>query len=309
MTGFHAAQGPTGFADAASLGKGGFWRDVLCWLVLTALYLAGAALLFAASWLFGTQQDKNPAEDFFTPLTAFIESSLLGGFAFAMLAIAMLLPATAAAVTLVHRRRWITLLTAKPRLNWGAVATSTLVTFLLLALWMGAVIALLPGAIRFHPDWDGWARFLPFVIALIPLQTLAEEMLFRGYLLQTVGAVTARPALRLILPAAVFWVMHLWNPEVEVGAGWALADYALIALYLTWLVIRADGVEHAWGVHMGLNGFLALVLTISPGTLTTPAPFTLPGERFALGFAATLALIPLHYLLVFRVIPAVCRRR
>jgi membrane protease YdiL (CAAX protease family) len=300
MAGLRAALQANAFTEAAAQGRGRCWRYALCYAAIAAAYIFVASMLFAVATLVGQDELRTAQEDFLYPLEAFLGGHLLADFVFAMGSIILLLAATLPAATAIHQRGWMTLFTGRARFDWRGFGLSLGVALVLFGLWLAAMLVLFPDAVRLHADWRGWLRFLPWVLALVPLQTLAEEVFFRGYVLQTVCAATANVWLRLAIPSAVFFAPHLWNAEVAVGGLWAMADYALISLYMTLLAIRGNGLETAWGMHLALNWFLSLVLVISPGTLATPAPFTLAGEHFALAFAATAVAIPLHYMAVFR---------
>ncbi len=52
------------------------------------------------------------------------------------------------------------------------------------------------------------------VILLLPIQTSAEEYLFRGYLMQGIGIISGNRWLPLILTSLAFGLMHYANPEI-----------------------------------------------------------------------------------------------
>jgi membrane protease YdiL (CAAX protease family) len=53
---------------------------------------------------------------------------------------------------------------------------------------------------------------------LTSIQASAEELLFRGYLLQGTGLVTRRTVLLTVVNGVLFAVLHLSNPEVGRGS-------------------------------------------------------------------------------------------
>ena len=65
-------------------------------------------------------------------------------------------------------------------------------------------------------------RWLPFVLAallLTPLQCAAEELVFRGYVLQGLGRLLRNPLVLVVLSGLLFAIPHLLNPEVDGEGG------------------------------------------------------------------------------------------
>ena len=80
----------------------------------------------------------------------------------------------------------------------------------------------------------------------------AEEVVFRGYLLQQMSALTHRLWLVLLLNGAVFAAFHL---EFDPGA---LAARALVGMVFAWSALRLGGLEFAIGCHAAQNLGVAL---------------------------------------------------
>ncbi|MBA5245062.1 type II CAAX prenyl endopeptidase Rce1 family protein [Corynebacterium haemomassiliense] len=92
------------------------------------------------------------------------------------------------------------------------------------------------------------ARFgaLCILIALIPLQALSEELVFRGSLVQVVGQWTRSPWVAYVVPALLFVSVHNygWGGQLDVLA------FALCGAFLTW---STGGLEAALAVHAVAN--------------------------------------------------------
>ncbi|MCO6162910.1 CPBP family intramembrane glutamic endopeptidase [Flavobacterium sp. NRK F7] len=103
--------------------------------------------------------------------------------------------------------------------------------------------------------------FLCLAIILIPLQTSFEEYLFRGNLMQGLALVTKSRLLSLLLPAILFGLMHMANPEV-VKIGLIIMIYYIgTGLFLGILTIMDEGLELALGFHAANNLIGALLVT------------------------------------------------
>jgi membrane protease YdiL (CAAX protease family) len=129
---------------------------------------------------------------------------------------------------------------------------------------------------------------------------VAEEVLFRGYILQAVARMSRRWWLRLLVPAALFTLAHIANNEFQTGGLWAAADYTAVALYLGYLALRSGGLEHAIGVHLGLNTALLAFVGLSVGDFQTPTVVLIAVSDFRLGLLGTVIICAVHYLLVMR---------
>lgn len=101
-----------------------------------------------------------------------------------------------------------------------------------------------------------WLLLLPFAVPAVLIQTLGEEVVFRGYLLQQLGARFRSPLAWMVLPAIGFGALHLANGA---GAGmlsiWAFA-FGLIAADLT---ARTGTLAAAWAFHAANNASVMLV--------------------------------------------------
>jgi membrane protease YdiL (CAAX protease family) len=88
------------------------------------------------------------------------------------------------------------------------------------------------------------------VLLTTPLQAAGEEYVFRGYLLQAVGALTRRGWVAVLVSAVLFAMAHgLQNPPL-------FFDRFMFGLIAAWLVIRTGGLEAGIALHV-LNNLLA----------------------------------------------------
>ena len=205
-----------------------------------------------------------------------------------------------AALPRLHRRPWRSLITGRRAFDVRGAFLGFAVTFALLLLAALAELAIVPGHIDVDFRAGAFFLYLPFVVLLTPLQVLAEEVVFRGYLLQLIARLTRRTALRLALPALLFALLHMGNPDVVAGGVWGILDILLVAAYLTFLALRGNGLEHAAGFPLGLNLYGFIVMTTPTPGIETPAILFDKAPDFALGFVVTLLVCALHYRIVFR---------
>jgi membrane protease YdiL (CAAX protease family) len=110
-----------------------------------------------------------------------------------------------------------------------------------------------------HPDTDHPA-------------TSAEELLFRGYLLQALGLRTRRTWLLVGISALVFGAMHMANTEVGAGPALIFTYYVGFGAFLALITLRDNRLELAIGAHAANNLFVALVVNATtPRCLPAPS--------------------------------------
>ncbi|MBS7697243.1 MAG: CPBP family intramembrane metalloprotease [Chelatococcus sp.] len=117
--------------------------------------------------------------------------------------------------------------------------------------------SLAPGDIGFG-TWLVW--LLPFVVILL-VQTSAEEVLFRGYIMQILGARFTNPWIWAGIPTLIFTLLH-WDAE---ATGWMnaalLANIAAFAAVTVIAVVITGDLGAAMGMHFGANLFAFLIVS------------------------------------------------
>ena len=130
-----------------------------------------------------------------------------------------------------------------------------------------------------HPLNSGmfWL-YIVLILLIVPFQCYAEELLFRGYLMQTVGRWLKNPVWAIIIPAPIFMVLH--------GYGlWGLLSVLTMALIAGFLCWYTGGLEAGIGLHIA-NNISGIIL----GLLGLADPFDANHEAQALDFVQALIL-------------------
>ena len=110
---------------------------------------------------------------------------------------------------------------------------------------------------------------LAIVIVWIPIQTSAEEYLFRGYLMQGVGVISGTRWLPLIFTSLAFGLMHYANPEIDKLGNMVYVFYIGSGLFAGIMTLMDEGMELALGWHAANNSFAALLVTADWTALQT----------------------------------------
>ncbi|WP_133803374.1 CPBP family intramembrane glutamic endopeptidase [Kribbella caucasensis] len=272
----------TPYHQLARNAKHTWWRP----LVGTAMLAAAAIFLTAAvviAWAIvhamftGGEVPEPQGNDIFP--------NDLENLALTLVMLAVLSPAVALTAWVVQRRPAWSVASVLNRIRWrwlllcclpaaGYLAVSYVLQLLADALFPNAGTE--PGATG---SWVGFAAFIGpalVIVLLVPFQSAAEEFMFRGWLIQAIGAYapqgtsnnafirTARLVLRtpwpaLVISSAVFVAAHGYT-------GWAMADIFLFAMVMGYVTVRTGGIEAAIALH-ALNNLLAFLLPAATGDL------------------------------------------
>ena len=173
------------------------------------------------------------------------------GAAISLGTLAVLIPALALAALIVRDRPFSSYSTSRGGWKWGAFFKCALVAVAVLAA------EYLVEAVVFHavPEGDGVVRFtavgLALCIVLVPLQCLAEEYVFRGFILQAVGSWTKLPAVGIAVAAVAFAAGHPYN-----GIGVVLIFVnGVVWGFVAW---RSRGLEASSAIHI-VNNYVAFL--------------------------------------------------
>jgi len=233
------------FLSMADSGKNGLWRYVL------------GVILIVFSWLA------------ITTIAGFavLDSGTVTQAAIALLSFLPMLVMPLVVTRLLHGRPAGTLIGSAQHLNWGRIGRGMLV-------WVGLTVAsviaeiLWKGLSSYRLNIDNFLSNLAIIfiyVLLIPIQATAEEVFFRGYLLQATGRLTRNWVVLSLVNGTLFTLPHLSNPEVETaGAVLAGLNWLASGIFFTAITLRSGSLDYAIGVHV-INNVLSATLIGYPG--------------------------------------------
>lgn len=120
-----------------------------------------------------------------------------------------------------------------------------------------------------------WLKLLPIALVLLLIQTGAEELVFRGYLQQQLGARFASPFVWALVPSLLFGIAHFDVTTAGDNALIVVAATTIFGLFAADLTARSGSIGAAWGFHFA-NNFFALLVIGTQGTLTGLARYITP---------------------------------
>ena len=233
-----------------------WWRPLLVGVVGAVLYVL-LSLLYTVPFAVLTFMAPAEMAAFADVLnTGTIDMSDPTVFAFALGSIALMLPSLWLATLLLGSRPVGLLSSVATRLRWPWMLRcfgSALVVYAIVFGFAFLVLDPLSGADPISTTVTVSTVLLVLLaLVLTPLQATAEEYVFRGYLMQTVGGWLKHPAWAILLPVPLFAIGHDYDL-------WGLVDVAVFAIAAGWLTWRTGGLEAAIAAHV-VNNTLLFVL-------------------------------------------------
>ena len=103
-----------------------------------------------------------------------------------------------------------------------------------------------------------WLRWVIPISALIFVQIGAEEMLFRGYLLQHIRARGGRFWWSIFLPSFLFGMLHFDFPIFGVNAFFYMLHTSVAGIILCLVTLKTGNLGAALGLHLGVNALMLI---------------------------------------------------
>lgn len=181
--------------------------------------------------------------------------------------------------------------------RWWRVGLGFWVWLILIGGPVVVSLVLAPDQYRFNYEPE---TFIPFAIVgllLLPIQTTAEELFFRGWVLQWAGRRIGNIVVLSVISGVAFSLPHLLNPEVAGDFLGAFLGYFSVGFALAWVTVRDRSLEIAIGAHLSNNLFAALVVGYEGGALPADALFVAGPIEWGTNNIVGLLVIPLFIFL------------
>jgi uncharacterized protein len=260
------------YLDLARLGKNSWWRFLLAVLLIFFLWQILGALpsVFLLIWVL---LDGNPQTSF-TSGGQFIGMDSILSFVVPMLASIFFLLGIFLAVRFIHQRSFGTLISPAQKLSLRRILQAFAVWFVLSGL-MSLVEALLyPGRYVWTLDLSHYIPFFFLALFLVPIQTTAEELFFRAYILQGFGLRLRNVWVLSFISGFLFMLPHLLNPEAQANYLLMGFFYFFIGAVMAFVTLKDGRLELALGLHAANNLFSALFANYTVSVMPTPSLFT-----------------------------------
>lgn len=208
-------------------------------------------------------------------LDAVSDMNTVTGLVIALVSVIFLWPALELAMLSIYQRWFFPLVSVRVSANREEAAPITaepggmrwrlLGRFLLLALpvWAAGVVVLgtvSPESVALDPgaSWDGrLGIMLLLVLLLAPLQSMSEELVFRGLAMNVIGSWLRSPWWAVLIPVPFFVFGHIYDVPGLISVG-------VFAVVMGLLTLWTSGLEAAIAFHT-VNNLFAFGLAILTG--------------------------------------------
>lgn len=199
----------------------------------------------------------------------------------------------------IFRAKPITLFTNRPKLDLKRFFTA----FLLWGAINGALIAIeimISGSGSLHWNYKPETFFMLLAICLflVPIQTGAEELFFRGLILKWTGKAVASGLAVALINGLVFGFIHINNPEVDFLGPFAVVFYVISGVFAALLTIMDDGIELSWGYHT-MNNFIGLMIISNDWQVLPTEALWIDKSTPAVGWGYIVTLAVCYPLMLF----------
>ena len=255
----------------------GLWRLPVGLVVILSVWLLCTVLVMLAVVLFNlaSGMDKQHAV---AAMRALIMSHTPAGVVLTLLTFAGIWPGTWAALRLLHNQDIRTLLSPRGRIRWGEFGggLALAAAFWCVSLAVGLAVVGVPQ--RSALPVTLWLASLSPLAVLVFLQASGEELIFRGYILQQLGARFRSPLVWAFLPSFLFGMLH-YSGGTELGIGWHyVAVTTLFGITAAAMVWRTGSLAAAMGAHTGMNMFALSAIGVQ-GIVDGTQLFMYPGAQ------------------------------
>ena len=287
----------------------GWWRPVLGLAIILGLWVFGSIVVIAG-WVVHRVDQGDGLDTAMSGLEDLANGGSAGKVIVMLLTFVGVWIGCWMATEIVHRQRFMTLLEATGRILSRAFLRGVVLAlgFSLLTT-CGALLLIEVPVLSVDPV--NWAMLLVPLAVLVFVQATAEELVFRGYLLQQLAIRFRSAVIWGVVPSLLFGALHYRENllvETSLGTSFELAGFTLsiaglyyVAItFLTGLVFvalvwRTGSLWMAAGLHVGINTF-SLCGIGAEGLLSGTQLFLYSHD--SIGYLLELDLISVSILLV-----------
>lgn len=278
------------FQNARLKGVNSFFSFILSLLLIFGFYVLTSLPFTLFSLMNGMDQES--ISQYQGPL----------GFALVLFVFSGILVGVILATRWIHHRPVQSVFTGATSFRWDHLIKSGLIWFVVLAVLELTSYLFAPQDYTFQFELWPFLMVLLVGVLVLPLQTTAEEVFMRGYLMQQVGLISRSPWIPVLVSSVVFGILHGANPEVEqYGLVKSMTLYIGMGVFFGIVTVMDDGLEMPIGMHY-INNFFAFLIVGYKGSVMEglPAIFVKESEDLTWGGVASNLIIMVVVLLILK---------
>lgn len=191
--------------------------------------------------------------------------------------VALMFPCLWLARLIMGPKPWGLIHSVAGRMRWGWLMVCLGLSTLIMVLIPLALETATGSTYQLAPQAQGTTLIVLLICIglVVPFQAYAEELVFRGFLMQSIGRWLKHPAWAIVLPAPLFMLGHMYDLWGQLS----VLTLGIAAGYITW---RTGGLEAAIALHT-VNNLVAMTF----GVFGLADPFLQEGSNLA-GFTSSL---------------------
>mgnify|MGYP003384043755 FL=1 len=197
-----------------------------------------------------------------------------------------------------HKKKFISIITSRKKIDWQRV-------FYAFSVWgLISIVFIFIGIFLSPEDYTWNFKLIPFTILLLvsllflPFQTSAEELVFRGYLMQGFAILAKNRWFPLLMTSVIFGLLHGMNPEVEKLGYITMVFYIGTGLLFGIITLMDEGIELALGLHASNNIVAAFLVSTDWTVFQTDALYIDTSEP-SVGLEMFFPVLVLYPMLLF----------
>lgn len=270
--------------DLGSLGKTRPSRFVSASAVILYFYLWIGGLIASIPMIYVIITQPQSIFDplFRSDVMGFLEKYVgpVSNYIFTNLSIFCMLIGAFIAIKWIHNRPFGTIFNFTGKIRWANFMISFAVFGALLGISTVVDYIINPQTYTIYFDASKFWLTLPLILVMTPIQTTAEEIVFRGYVIQSFGLKIKNGLFLSLISGFLFTLPHLANPEIYAANKMGvfstvcmILNYFIVGFILAMITIRTNSLEAAMGAHAVNNLFSFLIVSYPDTVLPTNTVF------------------------------------
>jgi len=203
----------------------------------------------------------------------------------------------------IHKRPVLSFISSSNKFGYKK-ALVTFVFFLIINSLVELInYIFLDQSYAFQFDFLNFIALILVAVSLLVLQSAAEEIILRGYILQALSSWNKlKPIVALVISSLIFASLHISNPEFnEYGFVPMFLAYLITAMFLGAFAILGKGLEIPIGIHAANNFYAAVLVNYKGSALKTESLFILDRINIPLGLAEYIIILLLFVVIFYKI--------
>lgn len=247
----------------------GFWRVVVGILLILFCWFASMLVMLSA-WVIGKLVTSNSLDATLGQLDTLMDSRDPTAVLVMLISFLGIWIGVFAALTWLHAQRFSTIFAPPGRhriVDFLKGAAIMPVSVLILVIISGGSGMGLDDPEPLMP-FETWLIWVGPILVLVFFQATAEELIFRGYILQQLAVRSSYWIVWAVLPSVLFGMMHFGN-RPDGSDIYYIAVTAVMGLIFCTLVWRSGSLWPAIGLHVVTNVYALTIVTVDGSLVGT----------------------------------------